>query len=206
MPITPERGPHFCDMGVDWNADAQRAAKARYPYTSGQAFLYFKDLIKPHTKVLEVGCQIASWIWAWWQTEPTVKYEGLDWSEIALKIANERYGPNGLNLNCGNHTPAKFYHMDARDMNFTEAYDIIFTHTFFQHTNIETKDIVVPKMHQALKKNGLLIMQENTSYDSLGTWLKPGWIKYFTERGFDLVREQELNGGGTGFVFRKRDS
>lgn len=201
MPITPERGPHRCDMGVDWNADAVRASKAAYPYTSGAGFSYFKDLVKPHDRVLEVGCQIASWIWAWWQTEPTIRYEGLDWSLIALNIAEERYGDNGINL--GDHVPAKFHWKDTRDMNFNEEYDIVFTHTFFQHTSIETKDIAVPKIYQALKKNGLLIIQENTSYDSLGTWFKPGWIKYFTDKGFKLIREHDIGGGGTGFVFQK---
>ena len=201
MPITNERGPHHCDMGVNWNNDALRAAAAKYPYTSGEVFKYFKDLVKPNARVLEVGCQIASWIWAWWQTEPTIQYEGLDWSDVALEIAQKRYGENGINI--GAYKPAIFHHMDARDMNFNEEYDIIFTHTFFQHTSVETKDIAVPKIHQALKKGGLLIMQENTSYDSLGTWLKPGWINYFTERGFELVRDHDIGGGGTGFVFRK---
>jgi SAM-dependent methyltransferase len=201
MPITDERGPQYCDMGVDWNADARRAAAARYPYTSGETFLYFKDLVKPNDRVLEVGCQIASWIWAWREIQPFIQYEGVDWSKVALDIAIQRYGVGGSDV--GKYNPAFFYHMDARDIAFKEEYDIVFTHTFFQHTNVETKDIVVPKIYQALKHGGLLIMQENTSYNSLGTWFEQGWIDYYTQRGFTLVRKHDIGGGGTGFVFQK---
>jgi len=195
------RGPKHDDFGVNWDADAIRASKAPYPYTEPSFFNYFKDLVKPHDMVLEVGCQIASWIWAWWGTEPTVRYEGVDWSEVALEIAKKRYGPGGTDV--GKHLPAKFYLMDAREMDFKEEYDVCFTHTFYQHTNIETKRLVVPAVFKALKPGGLHIIQENTSYDSGGTWFKEGWIKHFTRSGFELVRAHDIPGGGTGFVFRK---
>jgi hypothetical protein len=96
--------------------------------------------------------------------------------------------------------------MDARDMNFYEMFDIAFTHTFYQHTSIETKKIVVPKVWRALKPDGLHIIQENTSYESLGTWFGEGWIRFFMEHGpFEVVRAHDLGEGGTGFVFRKVD-
>jgi hypothetical protein len=194
------RGPKHGDFGVDWDADAIRASKAPYPYTEPSFFNYFKDLVKPHDRVLEVGCQIASWIWAWWGIEPTIRYEGIDWSAVALEIAKKRYGPGGTDI--GKHFPAKFHHMDAREMNFNEEFDIAFTHTFYQHTNPETKALVVPKVRSALRHGGLHIIQENTSYESGGTWFKEGWIKYFEERGFQCIRTHDIGGGGTGFVFR----
>ena len=187
------------DMGVDWDADAIRASKASYPYTEGRFFYYFKDLVKPHDRVLEVGCQIASWIWAWRETEPTIRYEGLDWSEVALDIARERYGEGGLHAG---EYPAKFHHVDAREMDFLEDFDLVFTHTFYQHTNLETKLRVAPRVRRALKPGGLHIIQENTSYDSDGTWFKQGWIDFFEQYGFKLVRDHDIGGGGTGFVFR----
>ena len=208
------RGPKHDDFGVDWDADAIRASKASYPYTEGRFFDYFKDLVKPHDRVLEVGCQIASWIWAWRDLEPTIEYSGLDWSEVAIKIANERYGPSGVHSGVNppatynvykdmvSYVPAKFYVMDAREMSFSQVFDIIFTHTFYQHTNLETKKAVVPRVYEALKPGGLHIIQENTSYESGGTWFKEGWIKYFEERGFQCIRTHDIGGGGTGFVFR----
>ena len=195
-----QRGPKHGDMGVDWDADAIRASKAPYPYTEPSFFNYFKELVKPRDRVLEVGCQIASWIWAWWGIEPTIQYEGVDWSEVALEIAKKRYGPGGTDI--GKHFPAKFHHVDAREMNFNEEFDIVFTHTFYQHTNPETKTLVVPKVRRALRRGGLHIIQENTSYESGGTWFKEGWIKYFEERGFQCIRTHDIGGGGTGFVFK----
>lgn len=196
-----KRGPQYDDFGVNWDADAIRASQAKYPYTDGSFFSYFKDLVKPHDRVLEVGCQIASWIWAWWDIEPTVVYEGLDWSEVALSIARERYGEGGKDL--GSHFPAKFHLMDARNMAFDSEYDIAFSHTFYQHTNLETKRLVVPAVWKALKNGGLHIIQENTSYDSGGTWFREGWIRFFEERGFKILRTHDIGGGGTGFVFKR---
>ncbi len=213
-------------MGVDWDADALRASKAAYPYTSAEAFRWFEDLVKPNDIVLEVGCQIASWIWAWRGIEPTVRYEGLDWSDPALEIARERYGENGKNVVLVSPTgkekfppyyapfnldpehltigpPAVFHHGDAREMSFEDEFDIVFTHTFYQHTSVETKRLVVPRVWEALKPGGLHIIQENTSYESPGTWYGQGWIKFFLRHGFSLVRTHDIGGGGTGFVFRK---
>lgn len=219
-----ERDSQHGDMGVDWDADARRAAAAPYPYTESIFFNYFKDLVRPNDRVLEVGCQIASWIWAWRGTEPTVRYEGLDWSLPALTIARERYGENGKNVVLVSASgipppfpsyyepfdvdrkiigaPARFHCMDARKMAFEGEFDIVFSHTFYQHTNLETKRAVAPRVAKALKPGGLHIIQENTSYDSDGTWFRQGWIDFFDQYGFELVRDHDIPGGGTGFVFR----
>ena len=207
------------DMGVNWDADALRAANAPYPYTTGTSLQYFKDLVEHNDRVLEVGCQIASWIWAWRDIEPTIRYEGVDWSAFAIKIARERYGKDGKHdissmkeawvkwwLHEGHlipYPPAKFHCMDARDMDFHEEFDIVFTHTFYQHTNLETKKAVVPRVYEALKPGGFHIIQENTSYDSSGTWFKEGWIRFFESYGFKVIRTHDIGGGGTGFVFQK---
>lgn len=223
------RGPKSGDFGVDWDAEAIRASKVQYPYTSGDFFNYFRDLVEPHDRVLEIGCSIASWIWAWRNIEPTVRYEGLDWSEVAIDVAEERYGFRGgvpgknIHLKPGTSYssmidaqflpfnlkkkiighPAVFYHMDARDMDFHEVFDIVFTHTFYQHTSIETKNQVAPRVAEALRPGGLHIIQENTSYESKGTWFKQGWIDFFERFGFKCIRTHDMGGGGTGFVFRK---
>lgn len=249
-----KRDSQHGDRGVDWDADARRAAAAPYPYTEHSFFNYFKNLVKPNDRVLEVGCQIASWIWAWRGTEPTVRYEGLDWSLPALTIARDRYGENGghvstvsladiikitkkpkptkttltLYVESGPTSrildwdppptppyyepfnierkiigaPAKFHHMDAREIPFEDEFDIVFSHTFFQHTNLETKQIVAPRVAKALKPGGLLIIQENTSGDSTWGWMKQGWIDFFSTYGFKFVRAHDIPGGGTGFVFK----
>lgn len=208
-----ERGPKRDDMGVDWDAEALRAAAVPFPYTSGSFFEYFRDLIKPHDKVLDLGCNIASWIWAWRDVELTIEYHGLDWSEVALKIANERYGPGGLETLPSSLArypqsrvglvPATFHLCDARELDFTDFFDIVFTHTFYQHTNLETKQMVLPRVYKALKPGGLHIIQENTTYESNGTWFTEGWIKFFQGFGFKLERVKDFHDGGSGFVFRR---
>jgi ubiquinone/menaquinone biosynthesis C-methylase UbiE len=188
-------------FGVDWDAEADRAAAAAFPYTGGSFFEYFKDLVKPHDKMLDLGCNIASWIWAWWDIEPTIEYHGFDWSQHALDIANARYGPGGTHL--GSHVPATFHQGDMRKMEFNEEFDIIFTHAVYQHTDEETKKLTVPRVHKALKHGGLHIIQENTSYISNGTWFQQGWIDFFQSFGFKLELVKDFHDGGSGFVFRK---
>jgi hypothetical protein len=47
------------------------------------------------------------------------------------------------------------------------------------------------------------MIQENTSYDSSGTWLTEGWIKSFEGCGFKLERVKDFHDGGSSFVFRR---
>jgi len=188
-------------FGVDWDAEADRAAAASFPYTSGAFFEYFKDLVRPHDKLLDLGCNISSWIWAWWDIEPNIEYHGFDWSQHALDIANARYGPGGTHLE--NHIPAIFHQGDMRLMDFNEEFDIVFTHAVYQHTDVETKKLTLPRVHKALKPGGLHIIQENTSYISDGTWYQQGWIDFIQGYGFKLVRVKDFHDGGSGFVFRK---
>lgn len=211
--------PAIGDDDINWDKDAEKAAKSPYPYTDGEIFEYFKDLIKPYDQVLEVGCQIASWIWAWRDIEPTIGYVGIDFSSYALKIARERYGVNGrhdlssmkeawvkwwlLEGHKKPYPPAVFYLMNAKEMTFKEEFDVVFTHTFLQHTNLETKKIVVPKMWEALKLNGLCIIQEKSDKHSKTCLTKEEYTHFFEGRGFKLLRFQDVGGGGTGFVFKK---
>jgi len=185
--------PTIGDMGVDWDKDALRASKAPYPYTDAGFFQYFKEFIKPRFRVLEIGCQIANWYPAWKQLEPTIKYEGLDFSPVAIKIAMERY------------PECKFYLMNAKEMDFKEEFDVVFTHAFYQHTNLETKKAVVPRVYESLKPKGLHIIQENTSCNSPSTWLRDGWIRFFEQHNFTLLKLHDIGNGGTGFVFRKME-
>lgn len=206
------------DFGVNWDADARRAYEAPYPYTDAEGIRYLEPFVKPNDKLLEVGAQIASWLWAWRGLEPTLEYTGFDWSRVARDLAMSRYGPEGENI--GDYDgeehvgdPINFIVGDARQMKeafraanypFLENFDIVFTHTFYQHTNIETKKATVPQVYEALKPGGYHIIQENTSYDSDGTWKGPeGWVEYFKNHRFIHVLSHEIPGGGHGIVFQR---
>ena len=213
-----ERSSKKGDQGVDWDADAVRASKANYPYTDAAGIAYVKPYVKPGDKLLEIGAQIASWLWAWRGIEPTIKYTGFDWSAVARDIALRRYGVSGTNTGPYNGTnlvgdSIDFVLGDAREMEkvFTIAnkpfhgyFDIVFSHTFYQHTNIETKKLTVPQAFKALKPEGYHIIQENTSYDSDGTWKGPeGWIAFFEGVGFKHIHTHDIGGGGHGIVFQR---
>ncbi|MCK4266566.1 MAG: class I SAM-dependent methyltransferase, partial [Thermoplasmata archaeon] len=132
--IVYARKPWIGDDGIDWDFEAERASKGSYPYKAGRTtFAYFKDLIRPRDRVLDLGCNIASWIGAWRDIEPTIEYEGLDRSRVAISIARERY------------PDAKFYIMDAREMDFHERFDVVFTHAVYQHTHLKTKKEILPR-------------------------------------------------------------
>jgi len=192
--IVYARKPWIGDDGIDWDFEAERASKGSYPYTTGKSiFAYFKDLVRPQDRVLDLGCNIASWIGAWQDIEPTIEYEGLDRSEVAIDIARERY------------PDAKFYIMDAREMNFHERFDIVFTHAVYQHTHLKTKKKILPRVHRALKPGGHHIIQENTAISSSTVMLKEEWISLFESFGFKTIRTHDIGGGGTGFVFKKQD-
>jgi len=186
-----EEKPAIGDDGINWDEDSKRATEQPYPYTDGSTFEYFKELIKPHFRVLEVGCQIASWLWAWRDIEPTIEYVGVDLSSHAIKVARKRY------------PECEFHLMNARDMDFHDEFDIVFTHTFLQHTNLRTKEIVIPKMWKALKEKGLLIIQEKSDVETETNFTEEGWIKFITERGFDLVKSHDQGSDGRGYVFKK---
>lgn len=189
---TPTKG----DDKINWEAEARRAigASKNWPNKSGSGEDYFRDLIKSGDVILDLGCQIAGTYGVFKDIESTIEYEGVDWSEEALKVARERY------------PDAKFYRMDARKIYFHERYDLVFTHTFYQHQSIESKKIIVPKVYKALKPGGYHVIQENTmgSCSGGGTGMsKEEYIDLFTKSGFELVKTHDIGGGGTGFVFRR---
>jgi len=213
-----ERSSKRGDMGVDWDAEALRAAGVPYPYTAPGGITYVKPFVRPGDELLEVGAQIASWLWAWRGIEPTIRYTGYDWSATAMDIALRRYGVSGTNVGPYNGKnlvgdPIDFVRGDSREMEkafkmankpFLQRFDIVFTHTFYQHTNLETKQATIPQVLQALKPGGYHIIQENTSYDSKGTWAgTEGWVKYFEEKGFNFIKVHDIGGGGHGIVFQR---
>lgn len=193
------------EFGIDWDFEAERCSKTvLHGYTDCSFFNYFKEFITPDMEILELGCNIANWYPTWRSLEPTIKYTGLDFSKRGLEIAKERY-PN-ITLIYGNIKNIDFENIDFENMkfNFVNRFDIVFTHTFFQHVSLETKKIIVPKVWKALKPGGLLIIQENTATVSDATWNTiDGWVIFFEKYGFKNIKLHDIGGGGTGMIYRK---
>ena len=176
------------DDGIDWDLEAERA-KTDTPFTSSEAFDYFKELVKLNMKVLDLGCNIAKWYPAFHKLG--VDYEGLDFSPVAIEEARRRY------------PEVTFYLMKAQEMPFKEKYDLIFTHTVLQHMHLHTKKEVMPRIRRALKKSGFLVIQEKSDANTETTFTREGWIRFVTEFGFKLLRCTDISDPRNGYVFEK---
>lgn len=180
------------DGGIDWDAEALRAAPLQmWPAWAGPDCDYFRGFIRPQDRLMDLGCSTAQCYGIFRSIEPAIKYVGLDLSPVAIKIARERY------------PDAEFFLMNAKDMTFEEEFDVIFTHTFYQHNYRASKRIIVPKVYKALKKGGFHIIEENTSSSDEGCMFVQEYINFFESFGFKIVKTHDIGGGGTGFIFRK---
>lgn len=179
--------PTIGDDNIDWDKDAERAAKVNWPYTSRGSLMYLDDVLPQRFMVLDLGCQIGSWYTAWKELRPKCQYQGLDFSQFAIDIAKGRY-PHSA-----------FYCMNAIEMTFYKSFDVIFTHTVFQHMNETTLKKVIPKIHVALVDNGLFIIEENIT----GEYSPEYWPTLIIPFGFHLVKSLDTKNGGMNYVFRK---
>lgn len=188
------------EFGIDWDYEAERSVKGcPAGFTDVKFFDYFKDLVKEKGDdlvVLEMGCNVGAWYPTWRilasDLHIGITYIGIDFSLRAIELARERY------------KNVSFLYMNARDMAFNSEIDIIFTHTMLQHVSLGTKNVLAPKMWKALKKDGLLIIQENTATISAGTWPNPkGWIDFFEAHKFKHIMTHDIGNGGSGIVFSK---
>lgn len=177
------------DDGINWDAEARRAVKEDVSYYEDvSSFDYFSNLLKPGMKVLDLGCNISKW------NRPFKKlgliYEGLDGSPTAIKVAKERFPEN------------VYYLKNAKEMSFHERFDVVFTHTVLQHMDIETKKKVIPKVRDALKDEGLFIIEEKCE-DTKTTFTREKWINLIESYGFTYLGGTPPEDQRNGFVFRK---
>lgn len=175
------------DDGIDWDYEAWRASKEKWPYTSKGTLLYLDGLIPQNPVLLDLGCNIAAWYTGWKELRPRCEYHGLDFSPIAIEIAKKR------------HPDERFYCMDATSMSFKNKFDVIFTHTVLQHMSDRTQDALVPRIRNALVDEGILVIQENIH----GDYSEQYWLDLFLPNGFELMKSIDPKDGGMKFVFRK---
>ena len=178
------------DDGINWDAEARRAIKEDVSYYEDvSSFDYFSNLLKTGMRVLDLGCNISKW------NRPFKKlgliYEGLDGSPTAIKVAKERFPEN------------TYYLKNAKEMSFHERFDVVFTHTVLQHMDNETKKKVIPKVRDALKYDGLFIIEEKCD-DTKTTFIREKWISFIESYGFTYLSGTLPGDPRNGFVFRKK--
>lgn len=144
--------------------------------------------------ILEAGCGGGRILMIWNACNKKYAWnfhlEGIDHSPKAIEIAKQRL------------PEVKFCVMGIEEINFKNKYDVIFTHTFLQHNSDWKQDRIYPKIHRALRKDGLfwLINEKTFSTWEDGKITNPfycddrgsagtaaWWIQRIASFGFELL-------------------
>lgn len=172
---------------IDWDNHVREILNRGDPieaiYYSGKSSSERLDKIKkykPSGKLLDCGCHIGRWINTF--REQGYDYTGVDQSEYALNIA-KIYQPTG-----------KFIHSLLWEMDFNEEFDVVHTNAVLQHNTLEEQERIVPKMYQALKKGGILIITESTVNRETRTQRTYyGWINMIEKHNFKFLESFHKN-------------
>lgn len=143
-------------------------------------------------KLLDAGCHVGRWV-RYFQGAG-FDYTGVDQSEKVINLARKY------------HPLVKFVLSFLWDMNFENEFDIVVTNAVLQHNTLEEKKRILPKIHKALKTNGVLFMAESTLQQETNTQLThDGWISLVSSFGFKFCEsfhpnEFEINDN---YLFKK---
>lgn len=179
-------GDDNIDWGFHWRVE-QKGENDFGGQDPSKVFGYaLSYLPKKPFRVLELGCGIAKWSPLW--TALGAIYAGLDGSKDALEEARRRY-PN-LTFFLENAHNLVYFANFCGTMDFPPQ-DIIFSHAFIQHTNIDTKRKIFSALgyyRTILGDKGILVLQENTQDgNTKTTFTLQGWIDFIEPFGFKCV-------------------
>jgi len=179
------------DDNINWD-DAARNAWERKNEIPNLVLEYFTDLLPENFSVLDMGCNIANW-YIKLKGVGAGRYVGIDASLTGIELAKKRY-PN-----------ERFDLCKLQDMQFEEDFDLAFCHTVLQHTNINSKRAILPKIWKALKPGGIFVFEEKCDVETPTTFTVGGWIQFVSKFGFKFIKFVEYSRGVpiNGFVFQK---
>jgi ubiquinone/menaquinone biosynthesis C-methylase UbiE len=158
-------------------------------FHNADAFDYFRDLLTKDFKVLEIGCGSCKF-YPVFKLVGCGEYVGVDFSPVATSQARAKF------------PDLKVLLMRAEEIDFDAYFDLVFSNTFLQHTRVETKNKIFPRVYKALKQNGLLVFQENPYAQTATTFLRENWISFTESFGFKFLRATLADDARNGFVFR----
>ena len=176
------------DDDIDWNVHWTEHS-SDIDFYNVDAFDYFRDLLPKDFKALEIGCGSCKFYPIFKQVGCT-EYVGVDFSPIATNQAKVKF------------PELKVLLMRVEEIDFDGYFDLVFSNTFLQHTHLETKNKIFPRVHKALKPNGLLVIQENPYAETPTTFLRENWISFTESFGFKFLRATAGDDARNGFVFR----
>lgn len=131
-------------------------------------------------KLLDVGSFIGRWIEFY--KGAGFDYTAVEQSTKAVKVALE-YHPND-----------KFLNMMSWNMKFKEEFDVVISMAVLQHNTNEEKKKIIPRIYDAVKKDGIFFMTESTVDIETRTQLTyDGWINLVENAGFKFLESWGFN-------------
>lgn len=177
------------DNGIDWDKHWQEHSSDS-DFHDVKAFDYFRNLLPENFDVLDLGCGSCKWYPAF-KKAGARRYVGVDFSPVAVSLAKKKFHD------------VEVYLMKAEDINFHEEFDLVFTHTFLQHTKLKTKRKLIPRIWKALKPSGIFVIQEKCDVKTETTFTREGWIDFIVPYGFIYITSTPESDPRNGFVFKK---
>lgn len=185
--------PFISDDNIDFDHHWRDEQAGTPDFKGTEAFDYFKEFLPSVPfAVLDLGCGFGRWVPIW--QDVGAVYVGIDASPEAIKAAKERHPDDD---------DTEFYLLRAQDLDAQRIFDVVFCHAFLQHTNLESKRRIFPRVHDALKPRGLFIYQEKNDGEGATFFTEEGWIRFTELFGFKLLKSTGANTRENGFVFRK---
>jgi SAM-dependent methyltransferase len=180
-PLFEPREPRFWDdpyisqsmLGA--HLDSSHDAASRKPQTIDKTVEHWlsSGILKPGVKVLDLGC--GPGLYAEKLSKAGIKVVGMDLSQRSLDYATQRAKETSQKID--------YVCMDFFDMDYREEFDAILQ--VYGEVCVfpdEKRDILLRKIHQSLKKDGLFIFDVSTRTLRRKDGLKKLW--YVSEGGF----------------------
>ena len=176
------------DDNIQWD-EHWTEHKEDSDFSDVNAFDYFKDYLPKDFRVLDVGCGSCKF-YPLFKLLGCNEYVGVDFSPTAINLARQKF------------PELKILLMRVEEIDFNAYFDLAFSNTFLQHTKIDTKKKIIPKLWKALKKDGILVIQEKCDVTTDTTFTKQGWIDFICGYGFGFLKATEENDPRNGFIFK----
>lgn len=166
--------------------------KIFYKYDPNSELSKILKKYKPTGEIIDCGCNIGRW--AEFLADAGYKYTGVDQSNYAIENALQ-YHPN-----------YKFICKFLWDLDYEEKFDIAIFNVVLQHNSMEEKIRIIPKIYNALKKDGILIINESTTIHETETQMTYNqWIYFIESFGFRFKESWNKNELGINdhYIFMK---
>lgn len=184
--------PHISQSMLEAHLNPDHDGASRRPEIIDQTIEHFlsSGILKPGCRVLDLGC--GPGLYAQRLSQAGVRVVGLDISRRSLDYAIRNANESGLTID--------YLNMNFFDMDYREEFDAVLQ--VFGELCVfsnDQRDILVDKIHKALKKKGIFIFDVSTRiqrvkrlknrwYLSTGGFWRPG--KHLVlEQGFDYPEE-----------------